>query len=89
MKLALKLLLAACSVVALQPAQAADYTLSINTALTTDDPLYKGLEAFRDTVAERFKAAPKRIQAQDGDSDGDKAEKSAPGRDAFGRRIAS
>src|SRR5690606_7915793 len=57
MKLALKLLLAACSFVALQPAQAADYTLSINTALTTDDPLYKGLEAFRDAVAERSKGA--------------------------------
>ena len=57
MKLALKLLLAACSVVALQPAQAADYTLSINTALTTDDPLYKGLEAFRDAVAERSEGA--------------------------------
>lgn len=57
MKLALKLLLAACSFVALQPAQAADYTLSINTALTTDDPLYKGLEAFRDAVAERSEGA--------------------------------
>jgi len=57
MKLALKLLLAACSFVSLQPAQAADYTLSINTALTTDDPLYKGLEAFRDAVAERSEGA--------------------------------
>ncbi|MBZ8134736.1 C4-dicarboxylate TRAP transporter substrate-binding protein [Afifella sp. IM 167] len=34
-------------------AMAADYTLSVNTALTTDDPLYKGLEAFRENVAER------------------------------------
>ena len=34
-------------------ALAADYTLSINTALTTTDPLYKGLESFRDAVAER------------------------------------
>jgi len=34
-------------------ALAADYTLSVNTALTQDDPLYKGLEAFRDAVAER------------------------------------
>ncbi len=34
-------------------ALAADYTLSINTALTTGDPLYKGLESFRDAVAER------------------------------------
>ncbi|MGH6923518.1 MAG: C4-dicarboxylate TRAP transporter substrate-binding protein [Propylenella sp.] len=32
---------------------AADYTLSINTALTTTDPLYKGLESFRDAVAVR------------------------------------
>lgn len=35
------------------PARAADQTLSINTALTTSDPLYKGLESFRDQVAER------------------------------------
>ncbi|MCL6706241.1 C4-dicarboxylate TRAP transporter substrate-binding protein [Pseudomonas sp. R2.Fl] len=35
------------------PAVAADYTLSINTALTTSDPLYKGLEAFGKAVAER------------------------------------
>ena len=35
------------------PAFAADQTLSINTALTTSDPLYKGLESFRDAVAER------------------------------------
>jgi tripartite ATP-independent transporter DctP family solute receptor len=35
------------------PAFAAEHTLSINTALTTDDPLYKGLESFRDAVAER------------------------------------
>lgn len=34
-------------------ALAADYTLSINTALTVEDPLYKGLESFRDAVAER------------------------------------
>ena len=33
------------------PSLAADYTLSVNTALTTEDPLYKGLEAFRDNVA--------------------------------------
>jgi tripartite ATP-independent transporter DctP family solute receptor len=39
------------------PAICADYTLSINTALTTDDPLYKGLESFRDAVAERSKGA--------------------------------
>ncbi|ADZ70917.1 C4-dicarboxylate TRAP transporter substrate-binding protein [Polymorphum gilvum] len=32
---------------------AADYTLNVNTALTPEDPLFKGLEAFRDTVAAR------------------------------------
>jgi tripartite ATP-independent transporter DctP family solute receptor len=36
---------------------AADYTLNVNTALTTDDPLYKGLESFRDSVAERTNGA--------------------------------
>ncbi len=35
------------------PALSADYTLSINTALTVDDPLYKGLESFRDKLGER------------------------------------
>jgi tripartite ATP-independent transporter DctP family solute receptor len=39
------------------PAMAADYTLSINTALTTSDPLYKGLESFRDAVAGRSNGA--------------------------------
>jgi tripartite ATP-independent transporter DctP family solute receptor len=39
------------------PALAADYTLSINTALTTEDPLYKGLESFRDAVAGRSNGA--------------------------------
>jgi len=38
-------------------ALAADHTLSINTALNTNDPLYKGLESFRDAVAERSKGA--------------------------------
>ena len=46
-------LVAAGVVAAAFPAFAADYTLSINTALTTTDPLYKGLESFRDSVAER------------------------------------
>lgn len=32
--------------------QAADYTLSVNTALATSDPLYKGLEALQTNVAE-------------------------------------
>ncbi|SFB13008.1 tripartite ATP-independent transporter solute receptor, DctP family [Poseidonocella pacifica] len=31
---------------------AQDYTLSVNTALAESDPLYKGLEAFRENVAE-------------------------------------
>ena len=39
------------------PAFAAEYTLSINTALTTTDPLYKGLESFRDAIAERSNGA--------------------------------
>ncbi|MBH0236753.1 C4-dicarboxylate TRAP transporter substrate-binding protein [Methylobrevis albus] len=34
-------------------ASAASYELNINTALTTDDPIYKGLERLRDRVAER------------------------------------
>jgi tripartite ATP-independent transporter DctP family solute receptor len=41
------------AVAAAAPVVAADQTLSINTALTTSDPLYKGLESFRDAVAER------------------------------------
>jgi tripartite ATP-independent transporter DctP family solute receptor len=35
------------------PAFAAKYTLNIDTALTVDDPLYKGLESFRDAMAKR------------------------------------
>lgn len=35
------------------PALAADFTLNVNTALTVDDPLFKGLEAFRDNVKNR------------------------------------
>ncbi|MFH1804735.1 MAG: C4-dicarboxylate TRAP transporter substrate-binding protein [Pseudomonadota bacterium] len=38
-------------------AQAADYTLSVNTALSTSDPLYKGLEAFVDNVDKRTNGA--------------------------------
>jgi tripartite ATP-independent transporter DctP family solute receptor len=34
------------------PTLAADYTLSVNTALATSDPLYKGLESFVAGVAE-------------------------------------
>lgn len=41
---------AAVAVLAL-PAVAAEYTLSVNTALATSDPLYKGLEAFAANVA--------------------------------------
>tara|TARA_R110001583_G_scaffold195356_1_gene372219 strand:- start:66135 stop:67115 length:981 start_codon:yes stop_codon:yes gene_type:complete len=36
-------------------AHAADYTLSVNTALATSDPLYKGLEAFVKNVDARTK----------------------------------
>ena len=54
MKLAsFKAFLAAGMVAVAFPAAAADYTLSINTALTTSDPLYKGLEAFGKAVSER------------------------------------
>lgn len=35
------------------PARAADWTLNVNTALTVDDPLYKGLEAFKAAVEQR------------------------------------
>src|SRR5690554_5202361 len=38
-------------------AQAQDYTLSINTALATNDPLYAGLEAFVEAVDERSEGA--------------------------------
>ena len=41
----------AALLVAVSPALAADYTLSVNTALATSDPLYKGLESFRDNIA--------------------------------------
>jgi tripartite ATP-independent transporter DctP family solute receptor len=37
------------------PAAAADFTLNVNTSLTVDDPLFKGLEAFRDNVAKSSK----------------------------------
>ncbi len=36
-----------------QGALAAEYTLNVNTALTQDDPLYKGLEMFKQSVEER------------------------------------
>ena len=35
------------------PALAQDYQLNVSTALTPEDPIYKGLEQFRDRVAER------------------------------------
>jgi tripartite ATP-independent transporter DctP family solute receptor len=40
------------AVVAATSAFAQDYTLNVNTALATSDPLYKGLEAFQANVAE-------------------------------------
>lgn len=42
-----------------QPAAAAKYTLSVNSALTTNDPLFKGLESFRDNVEKRTHGAIK------------------------------
>ncbi len=36
-----------------QAASAAEYTLNVNTALTQDDPLYKGLESFKANVEKR------------------------------------
>jgi tripartite ATP-independent transporter DctP family solute receptor len=50
-RLTAKLVLTLAAGVAATAALAADYTLSVNTALATSDPLYKGLEAFRDNVA--------------------------------------
>lgn len=47
----LKSVLAAAMAFAAAPTFAAEYTLSINTALATSDPLYKGLESLRDSVA--------------------------------------
>jgi tripartite ATP-independent transporter DctP family solute receptor len=44
---------AAIAIASAAPARAADYTLNVNTALTVDDPLFKGLESFRDNVAKR------------------------------------
>jgi tripartite ATP-independent transporter DctP family solute receptor len=59
--LAVACLAAALSVGALSSniaaVQAADYTLNVNTALTTDDPLYKGLESFQENVAKRSNGA--------------------------------
>ena len=46
-------LVAAVTIASALPALAADFTLNVNTALTVDDPLYKGLEAFRTAVAAR------------------------------------
>ena len=48
---------AAAAVVLLSGAAFAATTLSINTALTTTDPLYKGLETFRDAVNKRTNGA--------------------------------
>lgn len=43
------------SVICISNATAAKFMLNVNTALATNDPLYKGLEAFRDNVKERSK----------------------------------
>jgi tripartite ATP-independent transporter DctP family solute receptor len=47
------LLAATASFTLAAAANAQEYTLSVNTALATTDPLYAGLEAFVDGVAER------------------------------------
>ncbi len=47
----------AAGLAATAPVWAADYTLSINTALNTNDPLYKGLESLQAAVADRSKGA--------------------------------
>ncbi len=52
-----KAILAAGLVAIVSPALSQEHTLSINTALTIDDPLYKGLESFRDAVAARSNGA--------------------------------
>jgi len=52
-----KAILAASLVAIVSPALSQEHTLSINTALTIDDPLYKGLESFRDAVAARSNGA--------------------------------
>jgi tripartite ATP-independent transporter DctP family solute receptor len=52
-RIGLALVAAAAAMALPRVGLAADYTLSINTALTTADPLYKGLESFRDAVAQR------------------------------------
>ncbi len=51
-------LIAAAAVMALpRVGLAADYTLNINSALTTDDPLFKGLEAYKQKVEADTKGA--------------------------------
>ena len=54
-KLLLWILAAAASFGASGIASAQNHTLNVNTALTRDDPIYKGLERLRDRVAERSK----------------------------------
>ena len=48
---------ASASALVLLSGAAVAATLSINTALTTTDPLYKGLESFRDNVTKRTNGA--------------------------------
>ena len=55
-KMALRTAAAAAAVLLSGVAFAAT-TLSINTALTPADPLYKGLESFRDAVTKRTNGA--------------------------------
>lgn len=56
-RFALKTLLAAVTAAAIVPlipaVHAAEFTLNVNTALTTDDPMYVGLESFKKGVEKR------------------------------------
>jgi tripartite ATP-independent transporter DctP family solute receptor len=49
----IKTLFAVGLVAAAMPASAAKYTLSVTTPLATNDPMWTGLETFRDAVAKR------------------------------------
>lgn len=52
-KIRIAAIAALAAAVSATPAVAADWTLNVNTALTTDDPIYKGLEAFKAGVEQR------------------------------------
>lgn len=56
-RIGLALLAAAAAMALPRVGLAADYTLNVNSALTTDDPLFKGLEAFKQKVEADTKGA--------------------------------